>query len=269
MSDKVRRVVSHKKVLVIVLVVIVVTAVVLGFLLFSHQEFFNGLYWGMSMRQVERAEEGDGVEYNGTYIVQNRAFFEHDCNVLYDFDDNDKLTAVSFMPTSRDYQDYFSLFFLLYHEYGLPYYAEENLTSDASSVLPSQIIKWKESDTEILFGYMGESDYSDCNITITFQQKDSDEIKESNIAFSAGYRQCSSGQAIGGCNNTALPWSRNCEKHNCNIIGCDGYPWSDELNGVPLCSTHFMAALNDVIYVGCIDSDTRQQIEETYGVIIK
>ena len=235
----------------------------------NNQEFYDGLYWGMSMQQIERAEEYSGTETNGTYIVQEKNFLGYNCNVLYDFDIKDKLIAVSFMPTSRKYQDYFDMFFLLYHEYGIPYYAKENLSSDSSSALPSQVIKWIENDTEILFGYMGESDFSACNITIIFQEKNSDESeKNSNVTFINGNRQCSSGKAVGGCNNSALPWSRNCKEHNCNIVGCDGYPWS-KLNDIPLCATHYMSVLDGIIYVGYIDSDTKQRIEDIYGINIK
>lgn len=238
-SMKLNRKVGILSVIIIVAIVVIISIA----LWFSSNKFLDDLRWGMSMQQVASYEENSGSEYKGTYIVNGKECWDLYCDMLYSFDTKDRLIGVSYIPMSSNYSDYFDMFFLLTEKYGDPYYIEEDLRSDSES--PHQVVWWTTKNSSIFLSYTGE-DYS--RILLHFDKGNTGpEKEEANVNFVSELRQCTSASAVGGCDNQSLPWSpEHCREHNCNVIGCDEYPWSDK-NDIPLCIAHYLAMMSGVI----------------------
>lgn len=89
---------------------------------------------------------------------------------------------------------------------------------------------------------------TDNKTSINYTKNTDEGIEPTDVHLHKG-QKCKSKAVAEGCENESTPWSDNCIKHSCNIVGCDQYVFTGMM-GIPLCKEHYEMALDGVIDVG-------------------
>lgn len=214
----------------------------------------EGISLGMTKDAVKKAENNNGGEYKGLYVVPSKVFHGVPCGFTYFFDSENLLTGVSITSSEKNYKTYLDLFEELHSLYGDPKY----ITDELSDSYPLQRIYWEFEESCLCLMYSKNTNNDVQTISMVYDASFQEYTDTVNVVFRSE-RQCSAAKAVGGCEYNALSWSDYCASHSCNIIGCNEYVFSDRIEKFSLCLPHFKDAIIGNIYVGYIDLETFEE----------
>lgn len=242
------------KYLITVFAVVAVLIIILIVSFLNKNEFIDGISLGMPINAVAKAENNNGTEYKDSYLVQDKDFNNEICDFAYKFDENDKLHTIVIMPHSSNYKVFSNIFNQFYALYGTPV----SMIEDYESTLPMQKIVWQLKKGTVSLVYNGYSTHTDNGTVVVYTKNTKEGVTPTEIHLH-GKQICTAGAKVGGCKNEATAWSEYCINHSCNIVGCDHYLFSREINHIPLCARHFKMVLDGVIYVGHVDNEIKEE----------